>query len=167
MPEKSKLTADIEIKDLPEMNLACVRHVGPYKGNEALFKKLFTDVFNWAGPRGLVRFPETRAISVYHDNPETTEESKSRISVGITVPEDAEVDGEISKMKIGGGKFAVARFEINPDQYEDAWNAVKDWFQESEFEPDDRLCFENYLNNPGEHPEGKHIVEICAPVKPR
>jgi AraC family transcriptional regulator len=40
------------------------------------------------------------------------------------------------------------------------------WFPESGYQPGDGVCFESYLNNPEEHPEGKHIVEICIPVKP-
>lgn len=40
------------------------------------------------------------------------------------------------------------------------------WSPESGYQPDDRPAFELYLNDPKEHPEGKHIVEICAPVKP-
>ena len=43
---------------------------------------------------------------------------------------------------------------------------VVDSLAESGYQPDDRPCFELYLNNPQEHPEGKHIVDIYAPVKP-
>ena len=31
----------VEVKDLPEMTVAYVRNIGPYKGNPALFEKLF------------------------------------------------------------------------------------------------------------------------------
>ncbi len=66
-----------------------------------------------------------------------------------------------------GGSYAQARFELNPEDYAAAWGAVfGDWLPESGYQPDDRIVFERYLNNPGEHPQGKHIVEICIPVKP-
>jgi AraC family transcriptional regulator len=70
-------------------------------------------------------------------------------------------------MVLQAGTYAQARFELNPDQYEAAWEAVcGEWLPESGYQPDDGIPFERYLNDPGEHPEGKHIVEICIPVKP-
>jgi AraC family transcriptional regulator len=70
-------------------------------------------------------------------------------------------------MEIPGGKYAVAKFEILPNQYADAWNMVYGgWLPQSGYQPDDRPCFELYLNDPKTHPEGKHIFEIYAPVKP-
>jgi len=88
---------------------------------------------------------------VYHDDPEVTPEDKLRVDACITVPKDAPVDGEIGKMTVPGGKFAVAHFEISGDEYGEAWNALMGgWLPESGYQPDDRLCYELYLNNPKE-----------------
>ena len=84
----------------------------------------------------------------------------------MTVPEDTQVDGEIGKMVINGGTYAVGHFTINSDQYEEAWNALMGVLPESGYQPSDGLCFEDYLNDPNEHTEGKHIVDIHIPVKP-
>jgi AraC family transcriptional regulator len=157
----------VEVKELPELNVAYIRHIGPYAGDSALFEGLFTKLMKWAGPRGLLRFPETKALTVYHDDPNITEEEKLRISVCITVPQDTKPEGEIGTMIIPGGKFAVAHFEILPHQYGDAWEAVMGgWLPESGYQPDDRMCYELNYNDPKEHPEGKHIIDICEPVKP-
>ena len=158
----------VEVKEMHEMNVAYVRHIGPYKGDSDLFEDLFKRLMNWAGPRDLLRFPETMCLSVYHDNPEITDEEQLRLSVCISVPENTKVDGEIGKMKISGGKFAVGRFELKAsDEYEGAWNAlIGGWLPESGYQLDDRLSYELYHNDPKEHPEGKHIVDICVPVKP-
>jgi AraC family transcriptional regulator len=163
----SNLHADVEVKDLPALHVAYLRHVGPYAGDAALFKRLFERLFTWAGPRGLIRFPETRLLSVYHDNPDVTDEEKLRMDVCMTVPDGTPVDGEIGKRTIPGGTYAVAHFEVRPDQYGDAWNAVfGGWLPESGYQPADGPCFELYLNNPEQHPEGKHEFDICVPVKP-
>lgn len=165
MEEKKQL--QVEVKEMEEIHVAYVRHIGPYKGDTKLFDKLFNKLFKWAGARDLLRFPETKCLTVYHDNPEITNEDKLRTSVCISVPDDTVVDGEVGKMTIPAGKYAFARFEINSDEYEDAWNAVYGvWLPESGYQPDDRPCYELYLNNPKEHPEGKHIIDICVPVKP-
>ncbi len=164
---ENQVKAEVEVKDMPELNVAYVRHIGPYKGDSELFEGLFEKLMKWAGPRGLIQFPETQCLSVYHDNPEITDEDKLRTSVCMTVPKDTRVEGEIGQMRIPGGKFAVANFEINSNEFEDAWNTLMGgWMPESGYQPDDRLCYEICHNNPKEHPENKHIVDICVPVKP-
>jgi len=74
--------------------------------------------------RGLIRGPNTQVLTVYHDDPEVTPEDKLRVDACITVPKDAPVDGEIGKMTVPGGKFAIAHFEISGDEYGEAWNAL-------------------------------------------
>jgi len=165
---KDKGQIQVEVKDVPEFHVAYIRHIGPYKGDSALFENLFGRLMKWAGPRGLLQHPETRVLAVYHDDPKITEEEKLRTSACITVPGDIRVEGEVGKMAIGGGKYAVARFELaGSSEYENAWNTVYGaWLPESGYQPDDGPCYELFHNDPKEHPEGKHIVDICIPVKP-
>ena len=164
---KDKSQFKVEVKDMPEMHVAYVRHIGPYKGNEALFADLFNRLMSWAGPRNLLRFPETKIMAVYHDDPKVTEGDKLRTSACITVPEDTAVDGEIGKMTVPGGQFAVGNFELASDEFEEAWDVLMgSWLPESGFQPDDRLCYEITHNNPKEHPENKFVVDICIPIKP-
>ena len=145
----TNLKANVEVKEMPETHVAYVRHIGPYKGDQELFASLFNKLMAWAGPRGLLRFPETKVLSLYHDDPEVTDESRLRIDACITVPPDTKVDGEIGKSTIPAGKYAVAHFEITPDQYQDAWNAVYGgWLPTSGYQPADGPCYELYLNQP-------------------
>ena len=165
--KNKEIRTNVEVKDMPEMHVAYVRHIGPYKGDQALFARLFNKLMAWAGPRGLLRFPETKVLTVYYDNPDITDERKLRTDACITMPEDTQAEGEIGKTTIPAGKYAIAHFEITPDQYQDAWNAVYGgWLPESGYQPEDGPCYELYLNDPKEHPEGKHLVDICVPVKP-
>jgi AraC family transcriptional regulator len=167
MKEKVDIQGTVVVKELPEMQVAYVRHIGPYSGNNDLFQGLFDKLMAWAGPRGLLRFPETKMLTIYYDDPSITEESKLRVDVCMSVPIGTPTDGDIGSMTIPAGKDAVATFEITQDQFGDAWNAVYgQWIRQSGYVPDDRPCYEVYLNDPKTHPEGKYIVEIHAPVKP-
>ena len=158
-----KLDFQVEVKELPELQVAYVRHLGPYQGIGAAFGKLMA----WAGPRRLLGAPGAKLLAVYHDNPDITEADKLRSSVCLTVPEGTAVSGEIGRMTIPGGLFAVARFEIDQNEFGDAWQALMgEWFPESGYQPDDRMCYEVYLNDYREHPRKKHIIEICEPVRP-
>jgi len=166
MNSENKLKAEVVVKDIPEFTVAYIRHTGPYMGDGELFGRLFGKLMQWAGPRGLLASPDFKCLTIYHDDPELVEQDKQRISISISVPEDTAVDGEIGKMNVPAGKYAMAHFEIDPAQYGDAWTAACAWFTESGYQPADGYVYEQYLNNPEEHPEKKHIVEICMPVKP-
>jgi len=159
-----ELNKNIEIKQLPNMNVAYVRHIGPYKGNEELFRGLWNKIMTWAGPRGLMAQPDFKSLAIYHDDPQITEEQKLRTSICVTVPEDTKVDGEIGKMLVQGGQYVVARFEVQTHQFEEAWQWLfAKWFPESGYQPDDKPCFEMYT----EEPKGNiYKVDICVPVKP-
>lgn len=157
----------VEVREMEALNVAYVRHVGPYAGDGELFAGLFGTLMRWAGPRGLLGQPDQKTVIVYHDNPDVTDQSKLRTSVCISVPDGTPVEGEIGQMVIPEGKYACGYFELSTDEYESAWNAMcGEWLPDSGWQPDDRPCFELCLNCPDEHPDGKHQVEICIPVKP-
>ncbi len=159
-----KLNKSIEVKDMPKMTVAYIRHIGPYKGDDKLFETIWNKLFRWAGPRGLIGGPDFKSLVVYHDDPNVTIEDKQRMSVCITVRPDTKVDGEIGKMDIEAGKYAVARFVISAAEFQQAWDWVYgQWLPESGYQPDDKLCFEMY---PEEPRDGKFTVDICVPVKP-
>jgi AraC family transcriptional regulator len=140
-----------------------VRHIGPYKGDEALFGRLFGNLCTWAGPRSLIG-KEAKFLTVYHDDPKITEESKLRISVSLVVPPNTQVNGEIGKMTIPGGKYALSRFVLAKDEFMQAWDWLYGtWLPQSGYQPDDKPCFELF---PEEPKDGKYTVDIYAPVKP-
>jgi len=159
--DKSKFK--VEVKEVPALTVAYVRHVGPFSEMHQAYGKLM----QWAGPRGLLRFPQTKMLGIYHDNPEITDTDKLRSDACISVPPDTKVEGEVGKMTVPGGLFAVAYAEIAQSEFGEAWNALmRDWLPGSGYQPDDRLCYELYLNDPKSHPEGKFIIEIHKPIRP-
>ncbi len=159
----SKLSYTVEVKDLPELHVAYARHIGPYSGMGEAFERLG----RWAGPRGFYSVPDAKTLAVYHDSPEVTDPDKLRSSACVTVPAGTEISNGISLMVIPGGKFAVAHFAITMDQFGEAWDLLMgEWFPSSGWQPDDRMCYELYVNDPETHPEHKFILDICEPVRP-
>ncbi|MCP4314178.1 MAG: AraC family transcriptional regulator [Bacteroidetes bacterium] len=158
----TNMETNIVVKEMPAMDLIYCRHVGPFDQIGAAFGKLM----KWAGPRGLLKFPETKTVTVYHDDPKVVEMDKMRQSACITVDEDAKPDGEFGKMHIPGGKYVVGSFKVMPHQFGEAWDAVCRWLADSGYQPSDGYPYEFY---PEEHEEGPppiFTVEICIPVKP-
>ena len=100
---------------------------------------------------------------LYHDDPNIAISDNLIMDLAITVPDKINVDGEIGKMVIEGGKYAVARFELTGKEFPDAWNWIfAQWLPVSGFQPDSKPCFEIYLQEPK---EGNYLIEICVPVK--
>jgi AraC family transcriptional regulator len=158
--------ATVEVKSVPEMHVAYLRHIGPYAGDNALFGRLFGQLFSWAGPRGLVG-PETKVVSIYEDDPDITDEERLRVDVALTVPVGTSTDGEIGTRTIAAGTYAVGHFEILPHEYSEAWQTMMgQWLPESGWQCGDGPCLEMYLNEADDDPEATHIVELYVPVKP-
>ena len=158
----STMEKKIEVKEMPGFDLIYVRHVGSFDQIGSAYEKLF----RWAGPRGLVQGPGTRTMTVYHDDPKVVDPDNVRQSACIVVDEDVKTEGEIGKMHVPGGKYVVGSFEITPDKFGEAWDAVCRWLADSGYQPSDGYPYEYY---PKEHEEGPppvFTVDICVPVKP-
>lgn len=157
---------DVRVETTDAMTVAYIRHVGPYAGDAGLFERLIGRLCRWAGPRGLLG-PQARMLSLYHDNPEITDEDKLRVSMCLTVPADTEPEGEVGVMQVQGGATAFASFEIEPHQYGGCWAWLYgSWLPHSGFEPDDRPPYELYTGEPDRCEGGTHRFEICMPVRP-
>ncbi len=163
MPEALNTTVRVERR--PEFSVAYLRHVGPY-GQADVVPRLLATLRSWAVGRDLFD-AQTRTLLVAHDNPNVTDHDKLRLSVCLTVPPDTEAEGDVGRMTIPGGKFAVGHFEILPQRIGEAWDVLMgEWMPGSGFQPDDRLCYEEALGDPRQHPEGKIVLDICVPVRP-
>jgi len=151
----------IKVTEMPIIQVIYCRHTGAFNQIGEAYGKLM----KWAGPRGLLNDPCTKSLTVYHDDPSITEIEKVRQSACLIVKEDVKVEGEIGKMTIPGGTYAVGHFEIAETQFEEAWNTMCLWLTESGYEPKNGNPYELYHNNHMEHPEHKFILDICIPVK--
>jgi len=158
---KKLMKTNVEIKEMPELNLIYCRHIGQFNQIGKAYEKLF----KWAGPRGLIN-EKMHTVTVYHDDPKVTEIDKVRQSACITVDKEIKPDGEFGKLIVPKGRYAVGHFEIDVTEFEQAWNTMCIWVSESGYQPDDRNSYEYYYQDPEEHPEHKFVLDICIPVKP-
>jgi len=155
-----------EIKEIEEMTAACVSFVGNYLGNPTVFGDLFGKLCGWAGPKQLMG-PDTIFMSAYYDDPGITPPEELKLDVCMTIKNGIEVEGEIKKKKLPGGKYVVMRTELTgSEEYGPAWEKVVEWLIQNDLEIDmSRASYEIYLNSPEKHPQKHHILDICMPVK--
>ncbi|NNG02227.1 MAG: AraC family transcriptional regulator [Desulfobacteraceae bacterium] len=157
----------VKVTFLQKMTVVYVRYIGPYKGDAVLFERLFEKLFKWAKPRHLLSFSPPWMFVVYHDDPGITDTNRLRISACVSVPELTRVSGEIGRMVIPEGEYALCRFHLLPSEYQAAWDWVfGSWLPQSGYVPDDRPCFERYPPGVENNSSDKCVVDICVPVKP-
>jgi len=78
---------------------------------------------------------------------------------------DFKAEGEIGEMAVKKGKYAVGHFEVNHNEFQDAWDYMCAWTIENGYEAGEGDYYEIYHNDNNTRPEKKFIVDICIPVK--
>lgn len=154
-----KMNAKIEIKNMPEMDLAYVTSIGPQNLEEA-----YSKLIQWAKPLGLMN-EDSRMVTIYHDSFKITEANKIRMSASILLPQPVQTAGEIGQTSIPAGRYIVGSLEIAPDEFEKSWTGLFLWMNENGYKKSDRNPFEIYHNNFNEHPERKAIVDFYIPIE--
>ena len=150
----------VEIKEMPEMHVAYVRHTGHF----SQIGKAYERLMSWAACKGLLNFPTTKVLTIINDDPTITPIEKVRQDACITVDKDIKLESEIGRSKLTAGKYAVGHFEILEQDFEKAWNTVCLWLIERDYSLCGK-CYEIHYNDHKQHPEKKFIMDICMPIK--
>lgn len=154
----------VSIADRPPIRLAALPHQGSYMEIGTAFDRLMA----WAAPRGLLG-PATRSFGIYYDDPNAVPVARLRSDATVSIPDTtAAVDAPARIVDLAGGRHAVLRHRGPYAELENAYRWLyKEWLPASGEEPDDRPCFEEYLNNPRELPPAEWLTDICLPLAAR
>lgn len=163
------VTGQITIMNMEEKQVAYVRHTGTYETLAKEYANLIQTLFVHADNQHLLVEGQNSVLAIYHDNPEFGEENQFRTSLCLTVPEGIQIheDGILGRMKLEGGLYAVGHFQIQQEQYGDAWNYMyQEWITCSGYVPRNSYPFEAYRNNPNDNERHIHEVDIYVPIEP-
>jgi AraC family transcriptional regulator len=154
-----------EIKTLQGFSVAFIKHTGIYAGDTSLFIYLYNKLTSWTASQGLLE-PEHENVVIYQDPAEITADKRSKISLGIIVPDATETGGDIGKIKIPGGSYLVCRYNLHENEYTDAWMEVFNrWLPEYSAFPARGRRFEQYPANVNNSDKYSSIADLCIPVK--
>lgn len=160
---------EIRIESRDEMAVVYVRHVGDYRSLERNYAKLIQQLFRESAKQYLMDQENVELLAMYHDNPEFGQEDQFRTSLCMSLPKDfvPKENDKLGVMSIEGGLYAIGRFSIQQEEFQDAWDYMyQQWLIASDYIPRDACPFEVYLNNPMEE-EDHHIeVDIYMPIEP-
>lgn len=156
----------ITIKQLPEHEVAYVRHVGSYLDTRVAWDKLG----RWASQQGLTS-ENQHFIGISLDDGNLVDEFACRYDAYVTLPSG--FDRQKHKMHVEfktlpGGMYALYPYYDTIDRFVLAYqNVFGLWLPNSEYDADDRSCLEFCLNDPAKDQEGKCKVDLYIPIKKR
>lgn len=153
-----QMNAKIEIKEIGQINVACIPHV-LHQNLPAAYQQLMS----WAMPLGLLN-AHTKMLTIYNDSFKVTHQSKVRMDACIILNEPVAVSGEVKLATISKGRFIIGSFEIPTEDFEQSWTGMFIWMNENGYRKADRDIFEIYHNNFNDHPEKRAIVDFYIPV---
>lgn len=160
---------EIRIESRDERATVYVRHVGDYRSLERNYAKLMQQLFRESAKQYLMDQENVEILAMYHDNPEFGQEDQFRTSLCMSLPTDFVPKGndKLGIMKIEGGLYAIGRFSIQREQFQNAWDFMyQQWLIASDYVPRDACPFEVYLNNPLEETDHHIEVDIYMPIEP-
>lgn len=159
------LTAPVSVKELPEIHVVYTEYKGDHEGKGHIYDELLGKILAWAVPNGLWDFPETTKIIMIYPDPPSVPKDKRRLWLGITLEKKIPVPEALCEMTLPSAAYAVGSFEIPARQFGEAWSYMYgQWLPGSGYRAAEGLSFELQKNDSSEHPEGKHLVDICIPV---
>jgi AraC family transcriptional regulator len=156
----TNMNLKIEVKEMPEMNLASVMSLGM-----ANVEPSFNILIDWAKKKNLFPRENVKMISVYHDSCKITPLDKVRIHACMLLDEKLkQQEGEIFPEILDGGKYIVGSGEVTLNDFEQCWVSLFLWMNENHYSTRRTFPYEIYHTNFKEHPEGKMIVDFCIPI---
>lgn len=153
----------IRIEEIPEMRVACFRHVGPYEQINEAFERMtaYLEGKNVIGP-------DTKFLGIYHDDPETTPASELRSDACFTVDESFQPEGGVKVMTIPSGTYAVYQHKGPYEELGNAWGLFcGKLLPEAGFKVREAPCFEIYMNCPDSVAPSELLTDIYEPVFPK
>ncbi|MNH93019.1 Transposon Tn10 TetD protein [compost metagenome] len=156
----------ITIKELPEYEVAYVRHVGSYLDTHVAWSQLG----RWAQQQGLT--PKNHFfIGISLDDGNLVDEYACRYDACVTLPSGFEKHKHTTHVAfktLSGGMYALYPYYDTIDKFVLAYQTVFSlWLPNSEYDADDRPCLEFCMNDPAQDKEGKCKVDLYIPIKKR
>jgi AraC family transcriptional regulator len=155
---------NVEVKHLPEVHVAYMRHVGPYGGTgiPLTWKRLAA----WCDSHGLMQSRPTM-YGISQDNPETTPPEKCRYDAAVEVDASFTPEGEVDVQTMPGGRYACTMFSGTGADIGSAWRRFITEKLPDGYVPDARPPVEVYEPDFAmDEKTGTFSCWLCMPVRP-
>ncbi|RKU67429.1 AraC family transcriptional regulator [Parabacteroides sp. AF17-3] len=153
--------ANIQIKWMPNFNVAYISYIGDFYEIE----NAYITLFDWAKQNQVLDVSDCRLFTIYHDDSAVTKLEKNRQSVGITMSNNIKVKGKIGKLTISEGKYLVGYFELLGSEYDKAWNTMYLTVMNKGYKFRDAYLYEMYEAKDNDLFSEPYKVYMCLPIE--
>lgn len=137
--------ARVELRDIAPVEVAGLRHTGPFAGLPAAFER----VIAWSAQRG-VALPPARLLGLYYDDPEITPAERLRADVCVETSLTPGAASGVVRRTIPGGRYAVALHVGPPHTITSTYlGLIGGWAPSTRHALADEPVVEVYLDPPG------------------
>jgi AraC family transcriptional regulator len=151
---------NVDIKRMPELRAAGLRHLGAYDEISEAFDRLHQIV----GSTNL-KGDKATLLAIYHDDPEMTPEPELRSDAAIVVPKDVPIPAGLREQRLHAGRYACATHVGPYEGLPDVWRELLgQWLPLSGERLGKGANFEIYLNTPQDVPKEQLRTELYIPL---
>ncbi len=149
---------DVRIETLDPINVARIRHIGPYNEVGRCFERLF----RWAAGLSV---PTGRVLTLSYDDPEAVAPEKLRSDACVEMRTGEEPPPGIVLGPVGGGRYAVYRLTGPYDGIAGAYRQLfEEWLPGSGEKRTDGPCMELYRHAQTDRPPEKLVTDLFVPL---
>ena len=158
-PMTGGVNMEVRIETFDDIEVARVRHIGPYNEVGACFGRLL----EWAAT---IDAHPGRVLTLSYDDPDTVEPESLRSDACIELHTDASAPPDISIDRLDAGRYAVYTHHGSYDGIPEAYRRLFGrWLPQSGEELDDRPCMELYRNSPLDTAPADLLTDLCLPLR--
>ncbi len=155
------VVVNVTVRTLDPLDVAFVRHTGPYAGCGAAWERLCS----FPGLKALFG-PETLFLGICYDDPDVTEADRIRFDACATVPPGFVPEEGLSVRRIEGGDYAVYVHTGPFSELHDVYRRIYgEWLPGSGREVQFAPSLEVYRDDPQTTPPERCRTEIRIPLK--
>ncbi|MBI2792201.1 MAG: AraC family transcriptional regulator [Gammaproteobacteria bacterium] len=161
--KQGEMSMKVEIRQMNGRRLAVLEHRGdPRKVGDSVHK-----LINWAKAQTINVKPKAGdAFGFAYDDPKTTPTNEFRFDLGITVPNQLKIQGEVVEKFLPEGRYAVAMHKGSRDNISDTiYHLYRNWLPNSGEELGDLPCLFCYYNFDHEVAETELLTECWLLLK--
>lgn len=163
LPKQGELKMNVRIEEKEARRLAVLEHRGdPKKVGDTVSR-----LINWAKAQPMNLKPKAgEAFGFAYDNPKITAAEEFRFDLGITVPENLQLSGDIIEKRLPAGRYAVIVHQGSRDNISDTvYGLYRDWLPTSGEELGNLPCIFSYVNFDYEVAETELLTECWLLLK--
>lgn len=162
-PSGDAMNFQTHIRQVTPCRILALRHHGEYMHIGNAFERLNI----WAAGQGLLD-DKVRWFGIYHDDPAATPADKLTSDACLAIPDDFKLQppAEYRITQTPGGRCAMLVYKGPYSDLEKPYRWLYgEWLPNSNEEPADQPCFEEYLNDARSVPPHELLTAIYLPLK--